>query len=183
MPELRLATKRTLIALAVLICLAPLVFGFVIVASDFGPRAASVLFFLFLLPSLVVAVRLHRRWPAVQGREVVYLAVLSCVALGAVVFVVRDWYDKGLQYYHAEDVRWSEFGRLMRRDPAFRNVQIRLTHRKHIYYVEGSVASQADLDRLQSLAIDCGIDRKRLDGPYIHSVSIQVWGGRADRDR
>jgi hypothetical protein len=177
MAQLRSATKRTLIALAVLVCVAPSVVGFVFVASDFGLRAASGLFLLFLLPPLVIAIRLRWRWPTVRGREVAYLAVLFCVAVGAMVFVVRGWYDTGMDQRHAEDVRWAEFGRLMRRDPAFRNVEITLTHRKHIYYVEGTVASQADLDRLKSLALSCGIKRERLDGPYTNSVSIHMLDG------
>jgi hypothetical protein len=68
---------------------------------------------------------------------------------------------------------WTEFERLMRRDPAFRNVKINLTDRNHIYWASGTVSSQADLDRLRSPASRSGIDR-RIDGPFEHSASLTV---------
>lgn len=183
MPQFRLAARRMLIASAVLLGLVLFVVGFVSVSSAFGPRAAAGLS-LFLLPALVVAVRLHRRWPAVRGREIAYSAVLFIAGMGAIVFVVHDWYDNGMDYRHAEDVQWSEFDRLMREDPAFQNVHITLTNRKHIYYVEGTVPSEADLDRLKSLALSCGIKREPLDGPFTNSISLTVEAtGRGDRNR
>ena len=174
MSRFRLPVKPTLIALVILACSALLLLGFVLIASDFGLRAAAALLLLFLLPPLVVALRLRRRWPTVGKREVVYLAVLTCVAFGAIIFVVRDWYDKGIDHDHAVAVQWSRFERLIRRDPAFRDVQVKVTARKRIYYVEGTVASEADVDRLKSLALNCGIERVRLDGPYMHSISLRV---------
>jgi hypothetical protein len=174
MLRLSLATKRTGIALAVLLCLAFLVRGFISVASDFGAFAAFSIFFPVLLPPFVVATHLWRRCHNVQGREVAYAAILACFCLGAIIFVVRDWYAKGMHRQHAEDLQWSQFERLIRRDPAFGNVQITLTDRKHIYYVEGTVPSREDLERLKSLASRCGIERERLDGPFVHSVSLTI---------
>jgi hypothetical protein len=78
---------------------------------------------------------------------------------------------------------WTEFERLMRRDPAFRNVKINLTDRKHIYWASGTVSSAADLDRLRSLASRCGIER-RIDGPFEHSAGLTVKvSDRAGQDR
>jgi len=109
----------------------------------------------------------------VHGREFAFLAVAFCVASGGIVLVVRDWYAKGMDERHAEDVKWAEFERLVRRDAAFQDVKINLTRRKHIYWASGTVASEADLDRLKSLASRCGIERN-IDGPFAHSVSVTV---------
>jgi hypothetical protein len=173
MPHCQLATKPMLIAIAMLACSIPLLAGFFFVASAFGVGAASVLL-LFLIPPLIVALRLPRRWLTVRRREVVYLAILCCAAFGAIFFVVRDWYDKGMDHSHAEDIQWAKFEQLLRRDQAFRNVVIKLTDRKHIYWVEGTVSSEEDLNRLRSLAFSCGIKQERLDGPYVYSISLRV---------
>lgn len=169
----RSALKAATIPFAIFCGIALLAADFVFVGPVFGFVAASLLS-LFMIPSLVVTVRLYRRRLTVRRRELAYLAVLSCAALAAAVFVVHNWYDAGMDRRHAEDVRWAEFGRLVRHDPAFQNVWIRVTTRKQIYWVEGTVASKADLDRLKSLAADCGIARERLDGPYVHSTSLTV---------
>ncbi len=42
---------------------------------------------------------------------------------------------------------WAEFGVALRRDPAFKNVEIKKSLRKGIYWVSGIVATDADLDR------------------------------------
>ena len=162
----------TTIRCSLLVGLGCCVAGFLAVSRPFGVGAALVVF-LLLAPALFVAVRLRRRWPNVRPRELVYLAVLVCIGSGGIVFVVRDWYDKGLQHRHAEDLQWAEFERLLRRDPAFRNVKINLTDRKHIYWASGTIETEADLDRLRSLAAECGIEG-RIDGPFVHSVSLKA---------
>lgn len=148
--------------------------GYAFVFFDFGMFRAALIFLLFPLPSVFVAFRLRTRLPTVRGHEIGFLVILSLFATGAAIFVVRDWYDRGLHHAHAEDVQWSQLENFMRRDSAFQNVKIRLTDRKHIYYVEGTVNSNADLERLLALAYRCGIKRKRLDGPFVHSVSLTV---------
>src|SRR5437867_2998970 len=111
-------TQRVALNVAVLASAVLLVGGFAFVSWDFGFRGAAVLSLVLALP-LVVAVRLRRRWPAVRGRELVFLATLFCAVSGGGIFVVRAWYDDGLDRDHAEDVRWAEFERRLRRDAAF----------------------------------------------------------------
>lgn len=161
-----------LMARAILLCLAFFAAGFVFIFHEFGLSAALTLS-LILAPSLVVAVRLRRRWPAVRGRELAFFALSLAISCGGVAYVVRDWYEAGMDRYHAEDVRWAEFERRIGRDPAFRDVRINMTDRKNIYWASGTVASESELDRLKSLASRCGIER-RLDGPFAHSVSLTV---------
>jgi hypothetical protein len=72
-------------------------------------------------------------------------------------------------------VRWAEFERRLRLDPAFRDVQVHKSERKNIHWASGTVDSETDLTRLRSLAAECGIEG-RLDGPYMHSVSLTVRG-------
>jgi hypothetical protein len=155
-----------------LACLAPFAAASVFVSRVFGLSNALAVS-LLLIPPLVIAVRLRRRWPAVRGRELAFLAILLCVSSAGTVFVVWDWYATGMDRYHAEDVKWTEFEQLIRRDAALRDVRVNLTRRKHIYWASGTVASEADLDRLKSLASQCGIGGQ-LDGPFAHSVSLTV---------
>ena len=167
--------QRVALSAAVLASAVLLVGGFAFIYRDFGLRGAAVLSIFPALP-LVVAVGLRRRWPAVRGREFAFLAILFCVASGGSIFVVRAWYADDLDRDHAEDVRWAEFERRLRRDPAFRDVQIHKSERKNVHWASGAVDSEADLARLQSLAAECGIEGRRLDGPFLHSVSLTVRG-------
>jgi hypothetical protein len=168
----RKTTRRWFVALSILVGFTLFVAGFVFVSLVFGLSNALALS-LLLLPPLVVTVRLCLRWTPVRGRELAFLAILLCGASGSIVFVAWDWYAAGMARYHDDDVKWTEFERLMRRDPAFRNLKINLTDRKHIYWASGTVSSETDLDRLRSLASRCGIER-RLDGPFEQSASLTV---------
>ncbi len=103
-----------------------------LVSRDFGFISAAVLSLLLALP-LVVAARLRGRWPAVRGRELLFLAILFCVATGGGAFVVRAWYADALDRDHAEDMRWAEFERRLRRDPAFRHGEVHESKRKNIH--------------------------------------------------
>jgi hypothetical protein len=49
------------------------------------------------------------------------------------------------------------------------------TKSKHIYWISGTVDFEADLDRLQRLAEECGV-RKPLQGPFVNRRSIIVKG-------
>jgi hypothetical protein len=181
MPRIRFTVRRMWIATAILACLALFVAGFVYVSFVFGLPSALILS-LLLAPPLGIGIRFRRRWPAVSSRELTFLTIVLCVALGGVAFVTWDWYDTGMDRFHAEDVKWAEFERLIRQDSAFRDVSINVS-RKNTYWASGTVASKADLDRLASLASQCGI-KQRLNGPFVHSVSLTVrTSDRARQDR
>jgi len=146
-------------------------FGFLY--RNFGFHPASVLSLICALP-LAAAVRLCSRWPAVRGRELAFLAILFCAVGGGSIFVVRAWYTDGLYERYAEDLRWAEFERRLRRDPSFCDVQVHLSELKNIHWASGEFDSDADLARLYSLATDCGIKKRRLDRPFVHSVTLTV---------
>jgi hypothetical protein len=74
----------------------------------------------------------------------------------------------------AEDLCWVNFKQQLFKDPDFWGVRVR--YFRHVYWVEGSLKSEADLERLIALARQCGIEERRLDGPYVHSVSITIPG-------
>lgn len=171
MLQARFTMGRIIIGAVMLTCLV-FVAGFTFASHVFGLGAAAALS-LLLIPAVVVGVRLGRRWSAVRGRELVFLAILFCVGAGGIICVVRDWYANGMDQYHAEDVKWGKFEQLIRHDPTFPNVRINVTDRKQIYWVSGTVDSESELTRLRSLASQCGIER-RLDGPFAHSVSLTI---------
>jgi hypothetical protein len=122
-----------------------------------------------------------RRQPTARWRELAYLIVLFCIVSGGVVFVVRDWYAKGMDSRHAEDVRWANFERRLSEDSTFRNVKINVTDRKNVYWASGTLATEADRKRLDQLAAECGIVDRQLDGPFVHSVSLTVESPNPDR--
>ncbi len=173
-------TSARLFSLAILGYLVAWAAGFAFISRVFGLEGAMLLSLIPVFP-LIVAIRLRRRWPAVRGTDLVRLFLLLAIASGAEVFVVRDWIDKGMDRQHAEDLMWAEFGVALRRDPAFKNVEIKKSLRKDIYWVSGTVDTEADLERLRSLATRCGISRRRLDGPFQHSVSLIVDGSNRVR--
>lgn len=164
------------LGVAVVASVAMVVGGFVFASRTFGSDNAFGLALLLILP-LVASVRLCWRWPAVQGRELGFLVVLFCVVAAGGFFVVRRWDHLGLDWRHAEDVKWGAFESRLRQDPAFRDVQIHRPERKSLYWASGGVASQADLERLKSMAAECGLDRKQFEGPYSPGVRMDVRGG------
>lgn len=169
--------QRAALSMSVFASAILLVVGGAFVSREFGFRGAAMLSLLPVLP-LVVAVRLRRRWPAVPGRELTFLLILFCAAAGGSAFVVRAWYAAGLDRRHADDVRWTEFERRMRRDSAFQDIQVHKPERKNIHWASGAVDSEADLAGLHSLAAECGIERKRLDKTYVNGLRQSVRGGR-----
>ncbi|MGL5094010.1 MAG: hypothetical protein ACRDD1_00375, partial [Planctomycetia bacterium] len=124
-------TLQVVLNAAVLASVALLVGGFAFVSRDFGHGIPVVVLSLVLALPLAFAVRLRLRWPAVRGREFVFFAVLFCVAAGTSWFAVQAWYTAGLDRYHAEDMKWAKFDRRLRRDPAFREVEIEKSVRKN----------------------------------------------------
>ena len=152
--------------------------GFAWFSRDFGPSNAAILS-LFFVPPLLVAVRLRRRWPNVLRRELGFLAIVLCASLAAIGIVAQSWYASGMDRMHAEDVRWARFETLLRKDPKFRHVAINLLSRRQTYWASGTVASQADLDRLKSLATRCGLGWP-LDGPFEGRVTLTIGPPRPD---
>lgn len=151
-------TRRVALDTATVISAVLLVGGFAFVSGEFGIPGATVLSLLLAWP-LVVAIRLHRRWPAVHGRELVFLVILLCASAGGGFRVVRAWYASGRDRHHAADVRWGAFERRLRGQPAFRNVQVEKSKRKNIHWAGGVVDSEEDLTRLKQLAAEYGIDQ------------------------
>jgi hypothetical protein len=124
--------------------------GFIFVSQEFGIVSAIKLSLIPVLP-LVVALRMCSRWPTVRGREFAFLLALVIIVSGAAVGVLWNWYDTGMDRFHAEDLEYAEFVRTLRKDPAFHNVKPFVSP-KHLFWLRGTVASDADLARLRSLA-------------------------------
>lgn len=164
---LPIAIRLALIAYAIL-----LVCGFIFLSRHFGYLSPIFALFILALP-LAVAVRLCRRWPAIRLRELALLACLFLAAAGAGVFMVQSWYAAGFDRDHAEDMRWAEFERRMRLDPAFRDVTVHESVRKNVHWVSGVLDSESDLARLKAMAIECGIEQG-LEGPFQENKSLSV---------
>jgi hypothetical protein len=175
MAKLQFDAWQISIGVAILTCLAGIAAVFAFVSPDFGSTAAGVLSLLFAVP-LVIAAKYLRRMPTARWRGFAFIVALLCVVSGGVVFVVRDWYAKGMDRLHAEDVKWANFERRMRDDPAFKKVKINVTNRKNVYWASGTLPTVADRVRLDQLAEECGIVGRQLDGPFVHSISLTVEG-------
>ncbi len=165
-------SAEKLFSIAILVYLLILATGFICVSRVFGIVPTTILFLIPALP-LAVGMKMRRRWPAVRMREFAFLTLLLIVAAGGVVGVVQNWYETGMDNRHTEDLMWAKFDQALRKDTSFREIKIQTTEPKHIYWVSGTVTSEADLSRLNSLAIENGITPP-LDGPLVSDVSIRV---------
>lgn len=142
---------------------------------------------LVLFPSLIAglpiiaAVQLYRRWNSVRVSDCVSLVLLLMLSTAGTGLVVRHWFRSG---YHLppseEDQNWDKFGRELRKDRRFRNI----THHRFrgVNWLKGSLQSEEDLEHLVELAKNCGIEDRRLDGPYQHSISITIPGTNRARE-
>lgn len=162
---------RRMLTLAIAVYLVAWGAGFVFVSREFGVVSAIKLSLIPVLP-LVVALRMRGRWPTVRGREFAFLLALVIIVSGAAVGVVWNWYDTGMDRFHAEDLEYAEFVRVLRKDPAFHNVKASVSP-KHLFWLRGTVASDADLARLRSLAVQSRLirwnDELEVDGTNIRT--------------
>ncbi len=169
----REGAQRRALTCAIVALLLILVAAFYVASKEFGPSVATMISFPLLL-TIPIAVRMRLRQAAVKRTEITMLAVLFFATIGGSASIWRESARNGWDRYHADDLRWAEFKRRLREEPAFRDIRVEKTLRKNIYWAEGEVDSESDLVRLLSLASECGISRQRLDGPYAHSVSLTV---------
>ncbi len=138
--------------------------GMAFVVRDFGVGVVTAV--LALLPAipLVIAERIRLRPAPVLRREFAYLAAVALLVPAGAALLVRVWYAHGMDFAHAEDVRYGRFADALKGDPAFRNVEVRPPSGKGGYWITGMVRSRVDLDRLHALAARSGIEGG-LQGP------------------
>lgn len=144
----------------------------IFVSNVFGPGCAIGLSLIVACP-LVIGLRMRRRLSAMVGRDFVLLVCLMTFACSSATYLVHNWYDNRLDDDHTKDVKYAELEQSFESDPAFSDLKLNLSKRKHVYWVSGTVDTEADLDRLKSLAAKIGI-KGTLHGPYAHSKSIEV---------
>lgn len=142
-------TRQRLFLLAIAVYLALGIALFIFLSRTFG-NGGAVFISLILVVPLPVATRLCFRRTSVRASEVLYLALLTIFVLGASGYLVQWSYRNGGDKAHARDVRFAELTGLVRNDPAFSNIEL-FPGGKQGPEVYGTVASQADRDRLESL--------------------------------
>jgi hypothetical protein len=128
---------------------------------------------LILIVPLIIALRMHRRWPKVRGREFTWLIVLLIFVLMGGAYVVGYWHDAGLDKEHARNVRFVELTRLVDKDPVFNNIELIYQPFKvgnGYYCIKGSVPTQADLEHLQMLCDQYGFVQCVKDVAVINDV-------------
>jgi hypothetical protein len=118
----------------------------------FGSGLVIGLSLILVLP-FAVAARVCFQRQSIRKRDFVFLSIVTALAIGGSIYVVGYWYDKDMDRVHAADVRFELFTRLAREYPEFHKVEFSrgTTITKDRYQIRGTVASEADLDRLQSL--------------------------------
>ena len=160
--------------------------GCIFLSREFGIKNAIVISMILAIPfALIISMR--SRWNSLGvGDWGLLVMVLSVAAVGTKTIVDR-WYESGWHYRHGrwtffpppsqESLKWSEFKEEFYKDASFKNLKVhRPTNSKNSYWLEGSLESEADLDRLVALAKKCGIDQESLDGPFRNSISIVIPG-------
>lgn len=119
-------------------------------ATLFGVRPSAGIGILLAVP---VGVSIWRRSHpgGNERREVGYIVVLTALTIALSVIVVRAWFEAGMDVRHSEDIRSAELKEVIRRDPAFRDVELFVSG-KHLFWFRGRVSSEADVQRLRALA-------------------------------
>jgi len=141
-------SARRVFTLAIAAYLVAWALGFAFATRVFGPGAAAFLSVILAFP-FALALRMRSRWRNLRAREFAFLFTLLLVAVAGVGRVVWDWYDTGWDRERAQDVEFVEFARLVHDDPAFRGIEV--PESPKWLGMRGTVASDADLDRLRSL--------------------------------
>ncbi len=132
----------------------------------FGMDVAAIILSLVLVVPLVVAVQMRRRWPEVRKHELAYLLILMAFVLGGSVYTIHYWADIGLHNKHTSYLRFQELTVNAQKDPAFNDVEFSASEFKvdwDIFQIRGTVASQADLERLKSLCDQYGFSSYAKD--------------------
>jgi hypothetical protein len=141
------------------LCLAVVIFAYRV----FGTALAIGSLLMLCLP-IAVSLRLLSRWHLQRARDFLLLLVLLVVDLGGVGYLVWRDYEVGMDERHAQELKAYDFIQAVSNDPAFRNVEAALG-RKQVLFIDGRVASQADLVRLKSL-------RERYNVPAFVRVEV-----------
>ena len=131
----------------------------------FGMFGVVGLFWILVLP-FVIAIRICRRWPEVRGREFAFLLVLIAFVFAGGVFTIRGWYDKCVDLHHAQDVKFEELSRVVSENPTYCNIKLARVPFKTfspIYQIQGTVASQTDLEHFRSLCDGHGLSFRPED--------------------
>ena len=153
---------------------------FIFVYHVFGIGAAMGLTVILALP-FAVALRMFSRWQSLRRQEFAFLFTVGIVAFGATGGLVWNWYDKGMDLRHAKDVEFIEFGRRLQKDPAFRDVELLVSPKE--FWMRGTVTSDADLDRLRSLAAQGHISWDMDEVKVVGGGCFQERGEKEDRSR
>lgn len=172
-----------LFSLAIMVYIVTWAVELIFIAKVFGVHRAMLLSLIPMIP-LLAAVRMQLRWQRVNALDFVPLGLVVFVACFGVYAIVQSWYVAG---YHQradgwalnqppsqEDFDWEEFVRAFAKDPSFRGLRIK--HFRGTYWLSGSLNTESDLERLIELANKHRIKDRRLDGPYVHSISITIPG-------
>jgi hypothetical protein len=125
----------------------------IFVYQVFGMYGVGGLSWILILPFLV-AIEICRRWPQVRGREFAYRLVLIIVAFAGSALMIRNWHGQCVDLHHAHDVSFEKLSRIVSENPAYRNIKLARVPFKAfnpIYQIQGTVASQTDLERFPSL--------------------------------
>ena len=158
-----------LFSVAIVVYLVVCVAGFIFLATVFRLIPVLILSLISALP-LIGGLRLRRRWNSVKVSEIGLLVVLLAIATGGEIMVVKQWYKEGDHLAPSEEARiWKEFKQQVHREPGLQNIEIRKLKE---YFVSGKVESEADFQRLISLATKCGIAGESYSDYWRKYVSI-----------
>ena len=149
------STARNVFLFAILAYLILWVAVLVFLWQMFGAVFSLILSVLVGFP-LVIALWMYPRFQSVKKREWIFLLILFCFAFLGSVYVIFDNFQHGLHLRHAEHLRRARLADFLHEDPAFENVK--LVDDGKFCSFEGTVATEADLERLRSLITQYDVD-------------------------
>jgi hypothetical protein len=129
----------------------------IVVNQTFGSGVIILLALIFTAPLLftfVTAARMQRQLLCVRRREFVFLTILAVILLCSGGYTVWYFHNLGMDAAHAERMKYEELVRIARSDAAFYHVKFSIAEEKqggYSCYLNGTVSSQDDLDRLKAL--------------------------------
>lgn len=135
--------------------------GFIFLWQEFGVESPLFLTIVTLIP-LYVMLRTYYKVSPLKKRDFISNFLALILIFSVIGFSVHEFYNQGYADWHDKCVKYAAFERLLHDEyPEFKNVYLNRHHKygsKRILILDGTVATQADIERLKVLMEEQEVD-------------------------
>jgi len=134
---------------------------------------------LLLVIPWLIAIRMRYRWSKVKKQELWLLLVLLLFVLGSSLYIVGYWHDVGIDEEYARNKNFTQLTKIVHDDPAFSDIKLTYSPFKvghGLYHIQGTVASQTELKRFQTLCDKYGFQNHIKEVSVINSNKSKYHG-------